>query len=576
MSHDAPPSSRIPAERPTRRHLAWILVALSYLAVAPYFPRINNPNENVRIWMTRAIVVDHTLAIDRVTADWGYVDDKAVYGGHLYSSKAPGTSFLGVPVLWLQTKVWRVCGWPAPSKRAVTFALRYLTVVPCALAFLFIFGRWVEGRARSTAARDLLTVAVGLGTLLYPYGILYMGHAQAAMLAFCAFMALGWPNTRQAAGPLPTGEAAPRTDLIPGDGPSAGSSGVVSGAPSARALMTAGALAGTAVIFEYQALLVALAVAGLAAWRGRWRSGWFALGALPPALALGAYHAVAFGRPWSFPYGHLENQTYAHLHHGSGFFGLQLPRGEALGASLFSVSYGLLVFSPFLAVGAVSLVRRALRPPRAEAIAVLSACVALILFLAGMTHWRAGWCVGPRYIAAIAPLLASGLALDWSWFAGGGGSDRAAAWRRGVLGGLVVVAVALNGLSAATYPHYPEQFDNPVFDLALPAWRDGYVPSGWGHALGLPRLFALLPVATLWAAALGVALTASDAAPRPRLGRRAFPAAVAVAVAAGALTLLSAYGRRPSSAEAHATTLVRALWDPPPQGPERPAAARGP
>src|SRR5438552_8558239 len=176
MTDDGVPYRRPARESAARRYVVWILVSLSYVVVVPYFPRINNPNENVRIWMTRAIVLDHTLSIDKATADWGYVDDKAVSGGHLYSSKAPGTSFLGVPALWLQTKLWHICGWPSPSKRAMTLALRDLTIIPSALLFLLVFGRWVERRTQSAAARDLLTVAVGLGTLLYPYGVLFVGH----------------------------------------------------------------------------------------------------------------------------------------------------------------------------------------------------------------------------------------------------------------------------------------------------------------------------------------------------------------------------------------------------------------
>jgi len=551
MTHPIASSSPPGPENAARRHLVWVLVSLAYLAVAPYFPRINNPNENVRIWMTRAIALDHTFAIDHVTAEWGYVDDKATARGHLYSSKAPGTSLAGVPVMWLQAKLWRACGWPTPSKRAVTFALRYLTVVPCALTFLLLFGRWVERRTRSPGARDLLTVAVGLGTLLYPYGILFVGHAQAAMLGFGAFMALAWgpgDDERERRGDR-------RDDHRATPAPS--------WRLSPARLAAAGALAGAAVVFEYQVVLLSAAVAGLAAWRARARFGWFLLGALPPAAALGAYHTAVFGRPWAFPYGHLENQTYAHVHHGTGFFGLHAPALEALGTSLFSVSYGLFVFSPFLLVGAGLLVKRAVQTERAEAVTLLAGAAALVLFLSGMTHWRAGWCVGPRYIAAVAPVLAAGVALQWRWFAG---DDRAASWRRGLLGGLVAVSVALNGLSAATYPHYPESFDNPVFDLALPAWRAGYVPSGLGHALGLPRLTALLPLAALWAAALGVALSSPRPAPIESRSRAWWPreGAIALAVATLCLGLLASYGRHPSAAETHATDVVRSLWDPHP------------
>jgi len=522
---DAAPA---PREHPLRRHLVWALVAFAYLSLAPYFPRLNNPNENVRVWMTRAIVEDGTLNIDATVRAWGFVDDKAASGGHLYSSKAPGTSFLGVPVLWAQTRLWHAAGWPSPSKRAATLALRFLSVMPCLLLFLFVFARWVERRTGDPAARDLLVTALGLGSIVYPYGVLFVGHAQGALAAFGAFMALAWDDQ--------PGLTAPP-----------------------RRLALAGALAGAAVVFEYQLLLAALVLAGYAAWRYRAGFRWFALGALPLALALGAYHTALFGRPWTFPYGHLENQTYARVDHGSGFFGLSRPHAAALGSSLFSVSYGLFAFSPFLLLGLAGVAYRAAQR-KAEGVVCLLVTVVLALFLAGMTHWRAGWCVGPRYIAGVAPFLAAGIALAWRDAQGGrlGGALRMA------LGGLVWVSVFLNGLSAATYPHYPEAFDNPVFDLTLPLWRDGYVPSGLGHAMGLPGVVALVPVATLWVAALTVALVTGAGGARRALARAGGAALLGMLL----LGALSRYGRGPSVAEAHATSVVRSLWDPP--GPRRP------
>jgi len=518
-----------PREHPLRRHLVWALVALAYLSIAPYFPRLNNPNENVRVWMTRAIVEDGTLNIDATVRAWGFVDDKAASGGHLYSSKAPGTSLLGVPVLWVQTRLWHAAGWPSPSQRAATLALRFASVMPCLLLFLFAFARWVERRTGDPAARDLLVTAVGLGSIIYPYGVLFVGHAQGAAAVFGAFMALTWDD----------------------DGP-----GVVT---PPRRLVAAGALAGAAVLFEYQLLLAALVLAGFVVWRHRAGFRWFALGALPLAIALGAYHTALFGRPWTFPYGHLENQTYARVDHGSGFFGLSRPHAAALGASLFSISYGLFAFSPFLVVGLAGAVQRAWQR-RGDAMVCLLVAVVLALFLAGMTHWRAGWCVGPRYIAGVAPFLAAGIALAWRDAQG----RRLTSPLRVTLGALVVVSVFLNGLSAATYPHYPEVFDNPVFDLTLPLWRDGYVPSGLGHALGLSGALALVPVAALWLAALTVALVAGTRGVRGALVRAGGAALMALLL----LVALSRYGRRPTTAEAHATSAVRSLWDPP--GPRRP------
>ena len=64
-------------------------VAIAWLTPSPYFNNLNNPNENVRVYMTRSIVEFGTFAIDDVVAEWGYVNDKATYEGRLYPGKAP-------------------------------------------------------------------------------------------------------------------------------------------------------------------------------------------------------------------------------------------------------------------------------------------------------------------------------------------------------------------------------------------------------------------------------------------------------------------------------------------------------
>src|SRR5688572_3424829 len=85
-------------------------ITLASLYVFPYYLRINNPNENVRLQMTAAIVDDGTYRIDDVRRRWGWTNDAAVYEGHYYSVKAPGTSLLGVPVYWAYRTVCDLAG----------------------------------------------------------------------------------------------------------------------------------------------------------------------------------------------------------------------------------------------------------------------------------------------------------------------------------------------------------------------------------------------------------------------------------------------------------------------------------
>jgi hypothetical protein len=175
----------------------------------------------------------------------------------------------------------------------------------------------------------------------------------------------------------------------------------------------------------------------------------------------------------------------------------------------------------------------------------------MLMFISSMTFWRGGWCAGPRYITVLAPLLTLGIALAWEhigrWFVA-----------TAVLGGLVVVSVILNGLSAAMFPHYPPQLDNPIFDLVLPLLRRGFTPYGLGWLVGLRGAWSLAPPALIAAAALALAVR-GDA---DRLGRRALHAGLAVLVAVAFLLPLSRYGRKPSVAETQAVQVVEVVWEP--------------
>jgi hypothetical protein len=513
-------------ERPWRRQAAWLLVTLAYLFAFPYYERLNNPNENARIWATRAIVEHRVLNIDEVEREWGWVNDKAKNDRHVYSGKAPGVSFLGVPILAAHTKLRHLVGWASPGKKEATFWLRLLAVKLPLAVFLWFFARYVERLTRSPAARDLLVVALGLGTLLYPYGVLFVGHGLAAAAAFGSYML-----------------------LAPADGDDRRRPGAFD-----KRLMGAGFLAGWTVMLEYQAVLVSGALAVYALVRYRRRAAAFITGALPVALALGLYHTAMFGRPWRFPFANVENQAFLKHDHSAGWHGLALPHWDAFGSFFFSPDYGLFIFSPVLALGALAALFLAARGPRRrEALLAIAVVVVMSFFLAGMSNWRAGWCVGPRYITTVAPFLVLPLALAWR-LAG----ERP--WLSALVAGLVFPSVLLNVVSGAVYPHYPEVFDNPVFDLTFPLLGEGYAPYGLGWLLGLRGLAALAPLGAVVLAAVSLGAGGDDPRPKHWFAH----VAAALVVAAAFLVPLSAYGRKPRAAEQGAASFVRATFEPKP------------
>jgi hypothetical protein len=124
----------------------------------------------------------------------------------------------------------------------------------------------------------------------------------------------------------------------------------------------------------------------------------------------------------------------------------------------------------------------------------------------------------------------------------------------------VFPSVLLNVVSGAVYPHYPEVFDNPVFDLTFPLLGEGYAPYGLGWLLGLRGALALAPLGAVVLAAVSLGAGGDDARPR----YWAAHVAAALVVAAAFLVPLSAYGRKPRAAEQGAASFVRATFEPKP------------
>jgi hypothetical protein len=156
------------------------------------------------------------------------------------------------------------------------------------------------------------------------------------------------------------------------------------------------------VLFQYATGLIALA---LLVYCGR-RAPWFLLGALPPAVALGAYNWAAFGSPFHLSYRYVANPFAERQHHG--FFGIGVPTFHGL-REVLAGNRGLLVFSPVLLAAAVGLWLLWRRGERAEALLAGVVSVLFVLLSAGYFLPYGGGSPGPRFFGPALPFLALGL-----------------------------------------------------------------------------------------------------------------------------------------------------------------------
>lgn len=504
----------------------YALVAFLYVATWPFHNGLNNPNEMVRVYMTKAMVDDQTMAIDAVMRQWGGVDDKAIREGKLYSSKAPLQSLVGVPVYAAHAAI---AGDTPPSKREITTVLRWFAAaLPGALvAFALIF--WARRRCAELGAAEVgtgLGLVLALGTMLYPYAITFTGHILAAATAGGCYLAVVLLRRAE-----------------PG---------------SRRWLLIAAAigfLGGAAPFAEYPSALVAapaivcaLVVTGGIANRLR-LLGMLALGgAAPFGLGLWAHHQL-WGSPVKTGYGFLENTGYVEVH-SAGFFGVTLPKADAFFGSLLSPGTGLFFFSPIMAAGLVAMIaglfdRREDRLGRGLALAGVVGFAASIIFISGHTGWRGGWTVGPRYIIALAPLLGI-------WAVEG----VRIRWLRPLLPALGAVSIVATGFAAALYPHLSDVYTNPLASFVWPSYVNGETTYGLAHSLGASGTWAnLMHVLPLTAAVLFAGLIAS--------GER-WPTRIAalVAVLGAFIALVALIGERDAAAAQRENARLWGFWEP--------------
>lgn len=174
----------------------------------------------------------------------------------------------------------------------------------------------------------------------------------------------------------------------------------------------AGCLAAASFASDYSAGLPAAVLFLLALERTGLRGALaFALGALPPLAALGAYHAACFGSPLSLPYDHrIEASTKELLQTGA--YGFTLPSPAVVLQLLAGPRRGFLLAQPATLLGLVGLVA-GLRPSRGRALApwalaLLGAAGVFGANAARTRDWAAGFSFGPRYASAALPFLALG------------------------------------------------------------------------------------------------------------------------------------------------------------------------
>lgn len=470
---------------------AWVSAILFLILLACYtytFPRWADWNQNSRLNLTMAIVDRGVLYIDDYYQGHTQTGDYAEYDGHIYSDKAPGTAFLGVPFYWafravtggeaFRWLVGRLRGSEAIAATLVeggsgvlsdkvyaAMALATVTLgvvaIPSALLGVLLY-RWARLVTPAVVPRAGAVLLYGLATNAYPYAGSFYGHqmvAAALMAAFALAHRIGWHRG------------------------------------GSLSVFACGLLLGLAVISEYPAALIAAAIGVhlMIVIPRKARLGWALAGAMVPGALWMAHNLAIYGRPLVFGY------SYSTLYldkHNVGFLSLTFPTVEALWGITFGSFRGLFYLSPVLLLALPGFAMVLRRPEmRAEALVCAWAFVAFVAFNASSVMWEGGFAVGPRYLVPMLPFLVLPLVAALERL------GRSASGR--VLTALLA-SWSLSAVWAETVggQSFPDWTPEPLFRYSLVRLAQGDVARNAGTVLGLSGPASLLPLALIVAALL--------------------------------------------------------------------------
>ncbi len=253
--------------------------------------------------------------------------------------------------------------------------------LPSALAgaLIYLVCKQISG---SSWHAGIVTAAVALGTMSFPFSVVFFGHQLAAALLWISFYLIF--RLRNQSGP-----------------------------PSPGYALLCGLLLGLALITEYTTAVIILPMVGYYFYvirkNAHVRLGRSILtpmlgGLLPIALLVG-YNLQVYGQPFSTGYQYLVDPTYRAAM-SQGIMGIGLPHKLALFFETLHPAMGLFWQSPALLMilpGAYFL----LRNPRyrVEGGIALFGFAAYLLLNAGYFQWWGSWSFGPRHIIPMLPFL---------------------------------------------------------------------------------------------------------------------------------------------------------------------------
>lgn len=432
-----------------------------------HYDNIPNPNEQSRIYLITAIVDNGKISIDEQIKRFGDTIDISTHNGKAYCDKAPGLSFLGVPLYFLLKQIGRVSHLDITYPIILKFLRTVLLSISQAFFVLLMFSvlrRFVGDFQLSL----VLTLFYSIGTIAFTYSTLLFGHQLGSMLVFLLFYLV-----------------------------------ITSEERSPIWLFFSGFIAGYAVVVEYPLMIIStiLSVYQFLRLKDKKRIMPYIIGGSAAAGILFVYNYSAFGSVLSTGYAHIANPAFAQFHR-EGLLGVTTPKLGAFIGSFFSTMRGIFYFMPALIFSLAGLFFM-IKDRRHREIGVLISLIfgGMAYFISSFSYWQAGGTISQRHLCAIIPFLILPLGIFIRWLI-----ENRLYSLLVIVSSFILLSMLIIPYATVPFPFFSTVYPNPIFELPLNLWRWGAIPINIANIFGFYGLSSTIPFLIIWIGAAAYTL----------------------------------------------------------------------
>ncbi len=341
-----------------------------------YFFHGGGANQNATYDQIRSIVEFGDLAINRFVYN---THDVSTYNGNFFPNKAPGLTFLGVPVGFLLFQLKRVFLFFMMEDTyylLVCHLISWLTVSFISAILCVVLFRFIACLTQCTTTAFIGTMGYAFGTTAFAYSTIMYAHQVSAAFSFIAFFSIFILRDKKVI--------------------------------RFSSLFFPGLLAGYSVITEYPCIFVWSAIFVYVCYLFSHRKkyiGYFLAGSSIPALLLLFYNYLCYGNPIHFGYfSYFVSNADIQSGLKETVKTISFPSIVTLYKITFDPYRGIFFYCPFLLTflpGVYFFIKRKGVSP--EFLFPLAIMVFFFMFNASYQYWYGGWSLGPRHLVVMIP-----------------------------------------------------------------------------------------------------------------------------------------------------------------------------